>query len=116
MIFTNISLSKLVDTPVVGDKMPSHAIVASDDKYENKTTVGKLWMKEYNGTKYLSGGLNKENRKYQKKDGTQGEEKEYVVISRDDYNELVASKSNQGQEVQGAGFNGAVEDISAIDF
>lgn len=112
MILTNISLKKLVDTPVAGDKMPSHAIVASDDKYENKTTVGKMWLKEYDGQKYLSGGLNKENRKYQKKDGTQGEEKAYVIISRDEYESLLASKS----EVKGSGYNGEVADFSQIDF
>lgn len=110
MIFTNISLKKLVDTPVAGDKMPSHAIIASDDKYENKTTIGKCWLKEYDGSKYLSGSLNKENRKYQKKDGTEGQELAYVIISRDEYNKLVSPS------VQGAGFTGEVEDFSAIDF
>lgn len=110
MIFTNISLKKLVDTPVAGDKMPSHAIVASDDKYENKTTVGKMWLKEYDGQKYLSGGLNKENRKFQKKDGTEGTELGYVIISRDEYNRLVSPS------VQTGGFTGEVADFSAIDF
>ena len=88
MIFTNISLKKLIDSPVAGDKVPSHAIVASDDKYEHKTTVGKLWLKEYDGQKYLSGGLNKENRKYTKKEGTEGEEKAYVILTLDEYNKL----------------------------
>ena len=96
MVFTNISLKKLVDTPVVGDKVPSHAIVASDDKYGNKTTVGKLWFKEYDGSKFLSGGLNKENRKFQKKDGTEGVELAYVIISLDEYNRLTASNVKTG--------------------
>lgn len=112
MIFTNISLKKLVDTPVAGDKMPSHAIAASDDKYENKTTIGKMWLKEYDGQKYLSGGLNKENRKYQKKDGTEGLEKAYIIISKDEYESLLASKS----EVKTGGYTGEVADFSAIDF
>lgn len=110
MIFTNISLKKLVDTPVAGDKMPSHAIVVSDDKYENKTTAGKMWLKEYDGSKYLSGGLNKANRKFQKKDGTEGEEKGYVIISLDEYNSL------KSPSVKTGGFNGEVADFSAIDF
>lgn len=110
MIFTNISLKKLVDTPIAGDKMPSHAIVASDDKYENKTTIGKMWLKEYDGAKYLSGGLNKTNRKFQKKDGAEGEEKGYVIISLDEYNSL------KSPSVQTGGFTGEVEDFSAIDF
>ena len=96
MIFTNISLKKLVDTPVAGDKIPSHAIVASDDKYEHKTTVGKLWLKEYDGQKYLSGSLNKENRKYQKKDGTEGEEKAYIIISKDEYDKLTSPSVKVG--------------------
>lgn len=110
MTYTNISIKKLVDTPVVGDKTPSHAIVASDDKYENKTTIGKLWMKEYDGSKYLSGSLNKTNRTYQKKDGTEGKELAYVIISLDEYNKLTSPS------VQTTGFNGEVEDTSAIDF
>lgn len=112
MIFTNISLKKLVDTPVAGDKMPSHAIVASDDKYENKTTVGKMWLKEYDGQKYLSGGLNKENKKYPKKDGSHGEERAYILITRDEYEELIASKS----QVKGNGYNGEVADTTDIPF
>ena len=90
MILTNISLSKLVDTPVAGDKMPSHAIVASDSEYKNKTTIGKMWLKEYDGSKYLSGSLNKVNRTYQKKDGTQGEEKAFVIITLDEYTKLTS--------------------------
>lgn len=97
----NISLKKLVDTPVAGDKVPSHAIVASDEKYEHKTTVGKMWLKEYDGQKYLSGGLNKENRKYQKKDGTEGVEKAYVIITRDEYDEYHKLKSSPGIKVGG---------------
>lgn len=112
MIFTNISLKKLVDTPVAGDKMPSHAIVASDDKYENKTTVGKMWLKEYDGQKYLSGGLNKENRKYQKKDGTQGEEKAYVIISRDEYEQLTSTQP----KVEPKGYTGEASDYDNIPF
>lgn len=113
MIFTNISLKKLVDTPVVGDKMPSHAIVASDEKYEHKTTVGKCWLKEYDGSKYLSGSLNKANRKYQKKDGTEGEELAYVIISLDEYNKLMSPS------VQPAGYQGDLNgevDASDIPF
>lgn len=112
MIYTNISLKKLVDTPVAGDKIPSHAIVASDDKYENKTTIGKVWLKEYDGQKFLSGSLNKENRTYQKKDGTQGEEKAYIVISRDEYDELLASK----RSVEPKGYTGELADTSDIPF
>lgn len=87
-MLTKISLRKLTDNPEVNGKMPSHAIIASDSEYKNKTTVGKLWLKEGEMGKYLSGELNKENRKYQKKDGTEGEEKAYILITLDEYNKL----------------------------
>lgn len=108
----NISLKKLVDTPVAGDKVPSHAIVASDEKYENKTTIGKMWLKEYDGQKYLSGGLNKENRKFQKKDGTEGVEKAYVIITRDEYDKL-KSAPVEGKGIDMSEFTGEAktEDI-----
>lgn len=101
MIFTNISLKKLIDSPVAGEKMPSHEIVASiknetTGKYENKTTVGKMWLREYDGSKFLSGTLNKENRKYTKKDGTEGEEKAYVIITLDEYNKLTSPSVKVG--------------------
>ena len=53
-MLTKISLKKLTDTPEVDGKMPSHAIVASDDKYENKTQVGKLWLKSGQYGNFLS--------------------------------------------------------------
>lgn len=110
MIFTNISLKKLVDNPTVDSKQPSHAIIASTSDFKEKIIAGKLWMREGEWGKYLSGSLNKENRKFQKKDGTEGTELGYVIISRDEYNRLVSPSVPTG------GFNGEVAYVSNIDF
>lgn len=59
-MLTKISLKKLIDSPKAGDKLPSHAIIASDDKYQNKTQIGKLWLKAGDYGPYLSGELAKD--------------------------------------------------------
>jgi hypothetical protein len=96
MIYTKLSLKKLTDKPVPGNKMPSHSIIAATDDYKEKVNVGKLWLKAGEWGYYLSGELNKENRTYQKKDGTQGEEFAYVIMTRDEYNKLVSPSVKVG--------------------
>lgn len=112
MIFTRLTLNKLTDNPEVNGKSPSHSIYASDSEFKNKTRVGAMWLKEATNGKFLSGELNKANRKYQKQDGTEVEEKAYVLITLDEYNELVASKS----EVKTGGYNGEVASTDLPDF
>lgn len=86
-MLTKISLKKLTDTPEVGGKQPSHAIIASDEKYENKVQVGKLWLKAGQYGNFLSGQLDIE-RDFEGKhyDG-------YVLLTLKEYNNLIASKS-----------------------
>lgn len=85
----NISIQKRSIVKAVTH--PTHDIVASDEKYENKTNVGSLWTKvaqtkdgvDY---KFLSGGLSKtrthEGKEY---DG-------YVIITEKEWNEYQALK------------------------
>jgi len=86
MIFKNITLNKRFE--VKAPTHPTHDLVASDDKYENKTVVGSMWTRvaqDKNGTdyKFLSGTLSKN------RTGTDGKVyKGYVLISEDEYNEL----------------------------
>lgn len=87
-MLTKITLKKLIDSPVPGDKMPSHAIIGADDKYENKTTVGKLWLKKNDNGAYLSGELQKE---FTKDDGTVLDG--YVLITQKEYRELKGTPS-----------------------
>lgn len=108
MILTKITLNKIPET-TVGTK-PTHRMIASDDKYENKTIIGSLWIKVGpDGNKFLSGGLNKENRTFKKLDGTEGIEKAYVIITLDEYKRLTQS------EVKTTGYTGAV-DSSELGF
>lgn len=83
MIFTKLSIQKLQDSGEADGKKPSHSLVASDDKYENKTMVGKLWTKTGTYGKFLSGQLDS-NRTYEGK-----EYKGYVLITRDEYDSLI---------------------------
>jgi len=96
-MLTKISLKKLTDTPEVDGKIPSHAIIACDDKYENKTQVGKLWLKSGQYGNFLSGQLDKE-RTTDAGVTYQG----YVLITEKEYNEL---KSNATGEVIPSGLN-----------
>lgn len=82
-MLTKITLNKLTDTPVPGDRTPSHSIVAADENYQNKVTVGKLWLKKGERGNYLSGELSKP---YTKEDGTILDG--YVLISQKEYDLL----------------------------
>lgn len=110
MKLTKITLNKLVDTPVAGDKKPSHNLVASDERYENKTSVGSFWLKQGQNGNFLSGEL-KKSRTYEGKeyDG-------YVIITEKEWNEYQDLKKRVAKPVQVGGYTGEVKDISEIDF
>lgn len=110
MKLINITLNKIVDTPVAGDKNPSHRLVASDEKYENKTTIGSMWLKSGQNGNFLSGSLSKT------RTGTDGKEYQgYVLITEKEWNEYQELK-NKTTKVEGGGFSGEVSDVSEIDF
>lgn len=104
MIYTKLTLKKLGDVKA-GDKTPSHALVASDSTYQNKVTVGKMWLKVGEFGNYLSGELNASNRTYPKKDGTKGEEKAYVIITRDEYDQLKQAHGSETVDMKQVGNN-----------
>lgn len=102
----NITIYKRKE--VTSTTQPTHDLVASDEKFENKTTVGAMWTKVTDeGNKFLSGSLSKN------RTGTDGKVyKGYVLISEDEYNELLQGKVKVA-EVKVS--NGEV-DMSEIDF
>ncbi len=107
---TKITLNKLVDTPVVGDKKPSHNLVASDEKYENKTSVGSFWFKSGANGNFLSGEMKKarsfEGKEY---DG-------YVIITEKEWDEYQSLKASNTSTVAGKGYDGSVASTEEIDF
>ncbi len=104
-MLVNISIAKRKE--VKAATHPTHDIVASDEKYENKTVVGSLWTRvTQEGTKFLSGTFSKnrttaDGKKY----------KGYVLISQDEYEELV-----NGQLPKMKVDTGEVANIEEIDF
>lgn len=82
----NISIAKRKEVKAITH--PTHDIVASDEKYENKTIIGSLWTRvTQEGTKFLSGTLSK-SRTYEGKeyDG-------YVIITEKEYKEYQELKN-----------------------
>lgn len=83
-MFKNFTIYKRKE--VKTGTQPTHDLVAMDEKYENKTTVGALWTrvaKDENGNdyKFLSGTLSKERTHDGKTyDG-------YVIITDKEYRE-----------------------------
>lgn len=108
--FTKITVSKVQDSGEVNSKRPTHNLVASDDKFENKTIVGSFWTKESTYGKFLSGDMKKprtHDGKYY--DG-------YVIITEKEWDEYQALK-NGGQSVPAVGgYDGAVANVDEIDF
>lgn len=107
---TKITLNKLVDTPVVGDKKPSHNLVASDENYQNKTSVGSFWFKSGTNGNFLSGEMKKprvhEGKEY---DG-------YVIITEKEWNEYQSLKNGVATPVQVGGYTGEVANTADIPF
>lgn len=92
---------------------PTHDLVASDEKYENKVKVGSIWTrttKDENGNdyKFLSGTLSKQNGEY---DG-------YVIITEKEWNEYQSLKKGESvsNNIKVGGYTGEVSDTSSIDF
>lgn len=56
--YKNISIQKISDHGGQA-KTPTHRIVVAEDDYKNKQGVGKLWTKESQYGKFLSGQLDK---------------------------------------------------------
>lgn len=54
-IYKNISVSKLKDVPEVNSKLPTHTLTIADKDFQNKKVAGKLWTKEGQYGKFLSG-------------------------------------------------------------
>ena len=90
---------------------PTHDLVASDEKYENKVKVGSIWTrttKDDSGVEYkfLSGTLAKQNGEY---DG-------YVIITEKEYNEYQELKNAVNSAIPVSSFDPnkgevAIEDI-----
>lgn len=91
-MLTKISISKRKE--IKSDKQPTHDIIASDDKYENKTVVGSLWTRTtQDGNRFLSGQLDvKRSHEGKSYPG-------YVIISSDEYERLTkANVTPKGYE------------------
>lgn len=108
MKLTKITLNKLTDTPVPGDKKPSHNLVASDEKYENKAIAGSLWLKKGPTGNFLSGEMKKARTADDGKtyDG-------YVIITEREWNEYQSLKNNT---VDVGGYTGEVANVDEINF
>jgi hypothetical protein len=84
----NITIAKRKEVKTANQ--PTHDLVASDEKYENKVVVGAMWTRvTQDGTKFLSGGFSK-NRTHEGKeyDG-------YVLVTENEYNEYQSLKSKK---------------------
>lgn len=83
----NINVSKLNDDAKKSDKSPSHNLVVTDGNYQNKQTVGKLWTKESQYGKFLSGKMS---------DFYQGQDKAFdgfCIVNERELDDLIAKLS-----------------------
>lgn len=104
----NISIAKRSVVKAVTH--PTHDIVASDEKYENKVTVGSLWTrvaqdKQGNDYKFLSGTLSKQNGEY---DG-------YVIITEKEWNEYQTLKNGNVKPIQENSFDPSKGEVAVED-
>lgn len=111
----NITINKRFE--VKAPTHPTHDLVASDEKYENKVIVGSLWTrvaqdKQGNDYKFLSGTLSKT------RTGTDGKEYEgYVVITEKEYTEYLSLKQKPTpSDVTPQGYAGEVTNVEDIPF
>ncbi len=111
MKLNKITVSKVQDSGEVNSKRPTHNLVASDEKFENKTIVGSFWTKESTYGKFLSGDM-KKSRSFEGKDYDG-----YVIITEKEWDEYQSLKSKmQVTPTEGKGYTGEVTDFSEIDF
>lgn len=117
-IFTNmlknITITKKKE--VKAATHPTHDLVASDEKYENKTIVGAMWTRvakdsQGNDYKFLSGTLSKT------RTGTDGKEYQgYVLITEKEWNEYQTLKGSNQKPVEVGGYTGEINNIEDIPF
>lgn len=86
-------------------------------EYTNKAKIGAAWKKENDKdgkkTTFISLELTGKNNKYTNRENVEVEDKAYVIILKDEYEQLVkASKST----VQPAGYTGEVANIDDLEF
>lgn len=100
-----------------GTKQPDYEVMARNEGDEVSTKIGSGWQKEYNNTHFYSVALNDENRTYQKKDGSAGEDKAYVIIEKDHYNDLmrIAGDATQTNPEKAGVDTSMMEDINPED-
>lgn len=82
-IYKNITISKINDDASTDPKKPSHNLTVSDKDYQNKINVGRLWTKESQYGKFLSGKMS---------DFYQGKEKAfdgYVIVSEQELEKVL---------------------------
>lgn len=109
----NITINKRKE--VKAATHPTHDLVASDEKYENKTNIGAMWTriaKDSQGVdyKFLSGTLSK-NRTHDGKDYDG-----YVIITEKEWNEYQTLKGTGSPAAQVGGYTGEVANTDSIDF
>lgn len=110
MKLNKITVSKVQDQGEANSKRPTHNLVASDDKFENKTIVGSFWTKESTYGKFLSGDM-KKSRSFEGKDYDG-----YVIITEKEWNEYQTLKGTGSPAVQVGGYTGEVANVDEIDF
>ena len=107
----NITINKRKE--VKAATHPTHDLVASDEKYENKAIVGAMWTRVArddmgNEYKFLSGTLSKsrthEGKEY---DG-------YVLITEKEYNEYQTLKS-QAETIKSSGYDVTSGEVKTED-
>jgi len=86
--YKNITISKISDHGGE-EKTPTHAIVATNDQYQQKKTVGKLWTRKGEMGKFLSGTMSSEYKSPADGKVFDG----YVVVSETELNELIEKAS-----------------------
>lgn len=96
MLYKNLTITKISDHGGT-EKTPTHALVVTDEKFQNKKTVGKLWTKTGEYGKFLTGSMSDD---FTKTDGTffSG----YRIISLEEYNQLTggATVDTEGSHYQ----------------
>lgn len=88
MRYKNITIQKISDHGGT-EQSPTHALVVRDSNYQNKVTVGKLWTKESQYGKFLS-GLMENEREYENKDKQTVKVFGYCIVKDDYLDELEA--------------------------
>lgn len=108
-IYKNITVSKLKEQS--GDpKKPTHSIVVSDSNYENKKNVGKMWTKEGQFGKFLSGVLDTERQtEHGFYDG-------FVILTEKDYKTLLEGKKDKIEDTPSSTNNTGEANPDDLDF